>query len=57
VVSSSRSSATRVPDPGGTQVKVSSWPAVLARLRSADSVSVGSSTRSLWNWFVAGSKR
>src|SRR5262245_11938113 len=31
--SRSRSTPMRIPEPGGTQVKVSSWPAVAARLR------------------------
>src|SRR5262249_14187956 len=43
--SRSRSMPIRVPDPGGTQVKVISWPAVPARLRTCVVVSRASEWR------------
>src|SRR5262249_38294902 len=46
--SRSRSMPIRVPDPGGTQVKVISWPAVPARLRTCVVVSSASEWRSVW---------
>jgi hypothetical protein len=49
-LSSSRSIPIRMPEPGGTHVYVSSWPAAPARSRSAVASTRGSVLRSSWNW-------